>query len=248
MCICVSVYAYRHVGMYAYMQLCICVYIYIYIYTYYIYIYTYIHIWISVHIYIYEYIQVYIHIDIITDIAYMYICMYLCMYLCMYIFICLYIYVCILQHHIDNAHMRQALPNGVGCHWKTTYPEAISLNHQSPPRQERTREKRNTQNAPRALSFSLCVVHMCASLTLSLYIYIYMYGILYTLSLCTYIYMRVAFYSCSAVLTELPLPGTLPGTPPLFLPGTFRDCGFLEGLFYCNTFLFKSKRKSVSAS
>ena len=55
--------------------------------------------------------------------------------------------------------------------------------------------------------------------------------------------MRVAFYSCSAVLTELPLPGGLPGNP-LFLPGTFRDCGFFEGLLYCKTVLFKKRRKS----
>ena len=33
----------------------------------------------------------------------------------------------------------------------------------------------------------------------------------------------------------------------LFLPGTFRDCGILEGVFSCATFLSKSRRKSVDA-
>ena len=56
--------------------------------------------------------------------------------------------------------------------------------------------------------------------------------------------MRVAFYSCSAVLTEPPLLGTLLGTPP-FPSGTALvfDC-----VFHCNTFSFESRRDSVSAS
>ena len=35
---------------------------------------------------------------------------------------------------------------------------------------------------------------------------------------------------------------------PLFLPGTFRDCGFLEGVFFCTTLLSKSRKESFPAS